>query len=210
DHGSPTGRRRHRGRQRDRGGGRPCARRGWLDGRAGGAPQGRARRDRGGRRGAGRSAGRDPGRRHQRGQRPWAVRRDGRALWPGRPAVQQRRDRRARRRDRRDGPRDLEPGRRREPDRRLPLHAGGVPGHARAATPGRPDHQQRLHLGPCAPATLDRLHRHQARDHRPDEVDRARRATVRHRLRADRHRQRGDRHGARRGVRRRAARRRRP
>ncbi len=39
------------------------------------------------------------------------------------------------------------------------------------------------------------LHRDQARDHRPDQVDRARRARLRHRLRADRHRQRADRNG---------------
>ena len=64
----------------------------------------------------------------------------------------------------------------------------------RAGPAGRPDHQQRLDLGARAAAALDRLHRDQARDHRPDQVDRARRPRVRHRLRPDRHRQRGHRH----------------
>ena len=48
-----------------------------------------------------------------------------------------------------------------------------------------------------APRPIQRpLHRHQARDHRPDQVDRARRSRLRHRLRPDRHRQRADRNGA--------------
>ena len=58
---------------------------------------------------------------------------------------------------------------------------------------GRPHHQQRLDLGPRAAAELLALHVHQARDHRPDQVDRARRPEVRHRVRPDRHRQRRDR-----------------
>ncbi len=41
-----------------------------------------------------------------------------------------------------------------------------------------------------AAAGLDRLHRLQARDHRADQVDLARRPALRHRLRPDRHRQR--------------------
>ena len=48
------------------------------------------------------------------------------------------------------------------------------------------------------------LHRHQARDHRPDQVDLARRPQIRHRLRPDRYRQRRHRddraHGARRSA----------
>ena len=44
-----------------------------------------------------------------------------------------------------------------------------------------------------AAAAVGRLHGDQARDHRTDEGDVARRPAVRHRLRADRHRQRGDR-----------------
>ena len=55
---------------------------------------------------------------------------------------------------------------------------------------GRPDHQQRLDLRPHAAAALGRLHGDQARDHRPDQVDLARRAPLQHRLRPDRHRQR--------------------
>ena len=61
----------------------------------------------------------------------------------------------------------------------------------------RTDHQQRLDLRPRPAAGLDRLHGHEARDHRPHEVDVTRRAQVRHRLRADRHRQRRDRADAR-------------
>ena len=62
------------------------------------------------------------------------------------------------------------------------------PGPAR-----RPHHQQRLDLGPCAAAQLRALYRDQARDHRPHQVDRPRRARLRHRLRPDRHRQRAHR-----------------
>ena len=64
----------------------------------------------------------------------------------------------------------------------------------KAQTPdGRAHHQQRLDLGAHAAAQLRALHRHQARDHRPHQGDRARRPQVRHRVRADRHRQRGHR-----------------
>ena len=59
----------------------------------------------------------------------------------------------------------------------------------------RPDHQQRLDLGARAAAQLGALHLDQARDHRPDQVDLARRPQIRHRLRPDRHRQRADRDG---------------
>ena len=54
----------------------------------------------------------------------------------------------------------------------------------------RPHHQQRLDLGARAAPVQRALHRHQARDHRPDQVDLARRPRLRHRLRPDRHRQR--------------------
>ena len=57
----------------------------------------------------------------------------------------------------------------------------------------RPHHQQRIDLGACAATELGAVHRDQARDHRADEVDRAGRPQVRHRLRADRYRQRRDR-----------------
>ena len=61
----------------------------------------------------------------------------------------------------------------------------------RQSAAGRADHQQRLDLGACRPALLCALHGDQARDQRPDQVDRPRRAHLRHRLRPDRHRQRG-------------------
>ena len=69
----------------------------------------------------------------------------------------------------------VERGGRGEPHRRVPLHPGGVPGDAQPAAAGRPDHQQRLDLRARAAAAVDRLHRDQARDHRADEVDLARR-----------------------------------
>ncbi len=49
----------------------------------------------------------------------------------------------------------------------------------------RPHHQQRLDLGARATPQLGAVHGHQARDHRPHQVDFARRPQVRHRLRAD-------------------------
>ena len=79
---------------------------------------------------------------------------------------------------------------RRQPDRRLPLHASGVSAHERPDAARRPHHQQRLDLRPHAAAQLGALHGHQARHHRADEIDRPGRPQVRHRLRADRHRQR--------------------
>ena len=60
---------------------------------------------------------------------------------------------------------------------------------------GRPHHQQRLGLGPCAAPGLGALHRDQARHHRADQDAGARRPALRHRLRPDRHRQCADRHG---------------
>ena len=86
-------------------------------------------------------------------------------------------------------------GRRRQPHRLVPVRAGGVPGDEGAVAARRTHHQQRLDLRPRAAAQLGALHRHQARDHRAHQVDLARRAQARHRLRPDRHRQRGHRHG---------------
>ena len=43
---------------------------------------------------------------------------------------------------------------------------------------GGPDHQQRLDLGACAAAELGRLHLVQARDHRADQIDLARRPQI--------------------------------
>ena len=50
--------------------------------------------------------------------------------------------------------------RRRQLDRRLSLHPGGVPGHAPAAAPGRPHHQQRIDIRTRSAATFDCLYRH--------------------------------------------------
>ena len=58
---------------------------------------------------------------------------------------------------------------------------GSIPADEGAEADGRPDHQQRLDLGARAAAQLGALHRHQARDHRPHPLDRARRPQVRHR-----------------------------
>ena len=67
----------------------------------------------------------------------------------------------------------------------------------------RPDHQQRLDLRDDSAPAFRAVYGHEARDHGSDEVHGARRACLRHRVRADRHRQRGDRHdqgGRRRGA----------
>ena len=144
--------------------------------------------------GTGRRAGAGRPRRRERprlGARP--LRRDEGSVRPPRPAVQQRRHRRPARPAGRPDVRAVAAGRRRQPDRRVPLHAGGVPADEGPGPARRPDHQQRLDLGARAPAELRPLHGHQARDHRPDQVDGPRRPEVRHRLRADRHRQRRDR-----------------
>ena len=71
--------------------------------------------------------------------------------------------------------------RRHESDRRVPVRAGGVPRDEGPGPARRADHQQRLDLGPGPAPELGRLHRHEARDHRPDESDLARRSRVRHR-----------------------------
>ena len=68
-----------------------------------------------------------------------------------------------------------------------------LPGDEGAGPARRPDHQQRLDLGPRPAPPRGRLHGDQARDHGPHAADRARGPRARHRLRADRRRQRGDR-----------------
>ena len=129
-------------------------------------------------------------RRHRAGLGRGAVRRGRQPVGPGRPAGQQRGHLRSSRCGGRDLRGGLAAGRGHQPHRRVPvLPAGGRddegPGPARRA-----DHQQRLDLGPRAPAAQRRLHRDQARADRPDQVDLAGRPPVRHRLRPDRHRQR--------------------
>ena len=57
---------------------------------------------------------------------------------------------------------------------------------------GRPHHQQRLDLGAHAAPARRRLHRDQARRHRPDQADRARLPQRQHPVQPDRHRQRRD------------------
>ena len=71
----------------------------------------------------------------------------------------------------------------------VPVHPGGDPHHEGADAARRPHHQQRLDLGPHAAADVGRLYRDQARHHRPDQADLARRSRLRHLLRPDRHRQ---------------------
>ena len=56
----------------------------------------------------------------------------------------------------------------------------------------RPHHQQRIDFRLRATAEFGPLHRHETRDHRPDEVDFARRQELRHSLRPDRYRKRGN------------------
>jgi hypothetical protein len=64
------------------------------------------------------------------------------------------------------------------PDRRVPVHPGGLPGHEVADSAGRPDHQQRIDLGARAASVLRAVYGHQARDHRVDQVDGARRQSA--------------------------------
>ena len=90
---------------------------------------------------------------------------------PPRPAVQQRRHECPGHPARRPDGRAVAAGRRREPDRRVPLHPGGIPAHEGPDAEGGPDHQQRLDLGVRTQAELRPLHGHQARDHRADQVD---------------------------------------
>ncbi len=116
-------------------------------------------------------------------------------LRPARSPVQQRRAWRARRAHRRTDLRAMEGGGRRQSQRRLSLRARSLRPDEAPEPAGRADHQQRLDLGPCAPAVLGPLYGDEARDHRPHQIDRPRRARPRHRLRPDRHRQRADRNG---------------
>ena len=83
-------------------------------------------------------------------------------------------------------------GRRYQPYRHVPVHAGSHQDHEGAGPARRPHHQQRLDLGACAAPALGRLYRDQARGHRAHQVDRARLPRLRHLLQPDRHRQRRD------------------
>ena len=70
----------------------------------------------------------------------------------------------------------MEPGRRGEPDGRVPLHPRGVSGDAQPGSAGWAHHQQRLDLRALAATAVDRVHRDEACDHRTDQVDGPRRA----------------------------------
>ena len=119
-----------------------------------------------------------------------AVRRDQGDVRPPRPPVQQCRHRRAGGAARGPSLRDLEEGRRYQPHRHVPVHAGSDQDHEGAGPARRPHHQQRFDLRARAAPALGRLYRDQARGHRADQVDRARLPRLRHHLRTDRHRQR--------------------
>ena len=119
-----------------------------------------------------------------------AVRARSRNLRPPRRPLQQRRRRRARREPRGAHVRAVEERRRHQPDRRVPVHAAGHSDDEGADAARRPDHQQRIDLGARAAPEFGALHGDEARDHGPHEIDVARRAQIRHRVRADRHRQR--------------------
>ena len=127
---------------------------------------------------------------HRPGFRQGAVRHRSRALRPARSALQQRRDgQQARvRRGRHAGA--VAVGPRREPDGRVPVHPRGHADDEGADAARRPDHQQRIDCRARAASALGGLYRQQARHHGPDEGHRARRASLRHRVRPDRHRQR--------------------
>ena len=103
-----------------------------------------------------------------------AVRQDQGDLRPLRRAVQQCRHRRAGDADRGPALRDLEEGRRHQPHRHVPVHAGSDPHDEGAGPARRPHHQQRLDLRAHAAAGRRRLYRDQACGHRPDQADRAR------------------------------------
>ena len=122
-----------------------------------------------------RARARRPDRRHRPGVGRGAVRAT-EALRPARPAVQQRRRRRAAGAAR--GPRPSSSG-----GAVVDVNLTGAFLCTQEAfrlmkaqdAARRADHQQRLDLGARAAARLGRLHRDQARDHRPDQVDLARR-----------------------------------
>ena len=114
-------------------------------------------------------------------------------LWPARPACSTMpASARRRCRSRMSSVEQWKARRRHQPHRTVPVHAARVPHHEGPDAARRPHHQQRLDLGACAAAAVGGLHRDQARDHRIDEVDLARRPRLRHRLRPDRHRQCGN------------------
>ena len=91
--------------------------------------------------------------------------------------------------------RAVEGGGRRQSQRRVSLRASRLRPDEAAEPARRAHHQQRLDLGPCPAAVLGALYGDEARDHGPHQIDRPRRARIRHRLRADRHRQCADRNG---------------
>ena len=126
-HGGAEGRggdgRRHRHRQ----GGVAGARQGRLRRGAGRPPRRQARRDREGSRQRQDALGAD--RRQRSGIDQGAVRPREEGIRPARPAVQQRRHRRARGADGGTAARDLEEGRRHQPDRHVRLHPGGHQDH---------------------------------------------------------------------------------
>ncbi len=99
--------------------------------------------------------------------RPRAVRGDRPGLRPGRRPVQQRGVGSPAGPARRPVGRGLAAGCRRQPDRPIPLHSRGVPGDEGPGPSRRPDHQQRVDLGPRPQARLRPLHGDQARHHRP-------------------------------------------
>ena len=70
----------------------------------------------------------------------------------------------------------VDEGHQREPHGRVPLHEGSDEDHEAAEE--RTDHQHRQHLVADAEDELGPLHHLQARDHRPHEVDGARRQGV--------------------------------
>ncbi len=63
-------------------------------------------------------------------------------------------------------------GRRHQPHRHVPVHAGSDQDHEGAGPARRPHHQQRLDLRAHAAPALGRLYRDQARRHRADQIDR--------------------------------------
>jgi len=65
------------------------------------------------------------------------------------------------------------------------LHARSVPRDEGANAAGRPDHQQRVDLGPHAPSEFGTLYGNETRSHRIDQVGGARWPRMGHRLWAD-------------------------
>ena len=91
--------------------------------------------------------------RHRRpGLDQGAVRQDQGGVRPARCAVQQCRRRRAGGADRGPAAREMEGGRRHQPHRHLPVHAGSDPHHEGPDAARRAHHQQRLDLRPYAAA----------------------------------------------------------